>query len=220
MAERIGAIGVFVGYSDENKAYRVLVGQRVVVERNVKVLEEERSEMPSDSTSGGKGAENEHHNEMPRDNVSGGRRAGNENDNEDEMPSDSASGGSDENSEDEMPSDTMSGGNEVEGASEDMSDDDPTTEDEHEEAEETVAVTRSGRIRRPNRDPDFVYAVGLSEPQSLKEARKGGEWGEWQIAMKREMESLKEYGTFDLVDRPEGVDVIDNRIKLHLGQDW
>jgi len=49
------------------------------------------------------------------------------------------------------------------------------------------------------------------EPRSLAEAKKGGDWPLWEKAIHKELVTLKEAGTWELVDKPEGVNVVGSK---------
>lgn len=105
----------------------------------------------------------------------------------------------------------------------------------------TEEVRRSGRVRRPRVDPDFVYDedfdnateeaelcrtsrqwnqdpdsvyVALSagmDPTTYAQVMQSNDSASWKSAMDAEMQSLKEHDTWELVERPSGVKVIGNR---------
>ena len=53
--------------------------------------------------------------------------------------------------------------------------------------------------------------IGGSDPKSLKEAQDSPEWPEWECAIKRELEQLREKGTWRLVDPPKDAIPLKNK---------
>lgn len=212
--EPTGKRGVLIGYSEESKAYRVLIGGSVRVERNVKVFETRsaNTKMPEESF-GGAGAQWFH-----EDNADDGGVVADD----DVIVHDNADDGGDS---------AVFGGSGVDGAegsgegdggdvsqtdSQIDSDEYMSFEDRREASEDEVddgvsAVRRSERAPKPLRLQDYVYTCGPEDPASYNAALKSPERNEWLRAMKREMESLKNYQTWELVDRPKDKKVIKNR---------
>ena len=61
-------------------------------------------------------------------------------------------------------------------------------------------------------------AFGL-EPRSINEAMKSPDWPRWKEAMDEEMEVLKSYKTWEVVDIPKGVNVVGCRWTYVVKQD-
>ena len=61
-------------------------------------------------------------------------------------------------------------------------------------------------------------AEGL-DPTSLKEAQSRSDWPKWQEAMKKELESLKKNGTWDVVPRPPDKNIVGSKWVFHIKRD-
>jgi hypothetical protein len=46
---------------------------------------------------------------------------------------------------------------------------------------------------------------------SYEEARQRSDWPEWKKAIDVELQNLKEAGTWDVVERPSGVNIVDSK---------
>jgi hypothetical protein len=60
----------------------------------------------------------------------------------------------------------------------------------------------------------FAAVIGDSEalePQSLAEAKRGGDWPLWEKAIHEELATLEAAGTWELTERPEGANVIGSK---------
>jgi len=60
----------------------------------------------------------------------------------------------------------------------------------------------------------FAAVTGDSEalePRSLAEAKRGGDWPLWEKAIHEELATLKAAGTWELVERPEGANVVGSK---------
>jgi hypothetical protein len=60
----------------------------------------------------------------------------------------------------------------------------------------------------------FAAVTGDSEalePRTLAEAKRGGDWPLWEKAIHEELATLKAAGTWELVERPEGVNVVGSK---------
>ena len=57
-----------------------------------------------------------------------------------------------------------------------------------------------------------VYTIiAGDELMSLKDAKNSPDWPEWEIAIKAELDLLKEKGTWELVDKPPDAIQITNK---------
>ena len=72
---------------------------------------------------------------------------------------------------------------------------------------------------------DVMAAVGVSgletdelEP-SYDEARQRSDWPQWKKAIDVELDSLKAAGTWEVVNRPDGVNVVDSKWVFRLKKD-
>src|ERR1700742_4070392 len=61
-------------------------------------------------------------------------------------------------------------------------------------------------------------AEGL-DPQSLKEAKSRSDWPKWEEAMRKELESLKKNGTWDVVPQPPGKNIVGSKWVFHIKHD-
>jgi hypothetical protein len=97
-----------------------------------------------------------------------------------------------------------------------VADMDADDEDEVLDEPEVPAEPGPGRPIRQRQPPDMYGEwVNLSEdptePTSLQEARRSPDKGKWQIAMEKEMKSLKDNDVWDLVEKPEGRKVVGSK---------
>lgn len=183
--DNVGEQGTFVGYSERQKGYRILLqNNTVIVERNVKVFER------CDNNQG------DHSRRGPQRGVvtpvsldlldTSEYEDDNEgNDPEDRRPgSESDYNSADPGEEDYEVTEAQSGDAVGNGAV-------------------SVAPRRSERIPKPLMRPEYEYTYMCHvEPTNYKEAVQCKEQKEWQSAMEKEIASLKEYNTWDLVPRP------------------
>ena len=63
---------------------------------------------------------------------------------------------------------------------------------------------------------EYVFAAEIAgsealEPQNLKEAKARPDWPLWEKAIEEELEVLKVAGTWELVDAPEGVNIVGSK---------
>lgn len=62
-------------------------------------------------------------------------------------------------------------------------------------------------------------AVELIDPASLEEARRRLDWGKWDEAIQKELGALKDAGTWGLVERLKGRNVVASKWVLHIKKD-
>jgi hypothetical protein len=76
--------------------------------------------------------------------------------------------------------------------------------------------------------PDHVEGYALAavigdseafEPRSLAEAKRGGDWPLWEKAIHKELATLKAAGTWDLVEAPEGANVVGSKWVFRVKKD-
>jgi hypothetical protein len=65
-------------------------------------------------------------------------------------------------------------------------------------------------------DDEYAFAAEISkaealEPRSLSEARKRPDWPLWEKAIEEELATLKAAGTWEVVDAPEGVNIVGSK---------
>jgi len=194
-----GVPGTFMGYADGSKAYRVLVGGRIVISRDVRFDED----VGGDGDAGPHGVEPAGVASID-DAVAAARRVTGtpQLDEEGVVSSGSESGSTSGTS-------THDGvrGSGSRGTESPMGGGDPCT-----------GPRRSTRRRqgggRPLWDEDggFIGGVGTSlaampqDPDKMRihQARKAADWTEFDKAVKREVDSLWDNGTWELVDLPPG----------------
>jgi hypothetical protein len=71
---------------------------------------------------------------------------------------------------------------------------------------------------------EYGMAAAISEaeaidPQSLEEAMRRPDWPKWQIAIGVELEALKKAGTWGIVERPKGRNVVKNKWVFRIKKD-
>lgn len=73
--------------------------------------------------------------------------------------------------------------------------------------------TRVQPAREKKANPKYVFSAvsTAGEPRSLEEALNGPDAKNWRKAVSEEMESLKRCKTWEIVDKPKGVNVIKNK---------
>ena len=68
----------------------------------------------------------------------------------------------------------------------------------------------------------FAAATGAAEalePQTLAEARRGPDWHHWERAIHEELENLRSNDTWDLVEAPNGANVIGSKWVFRIKKD-
>ena len=68
-----------------------------------------------------------------------------------------------------------------------------------------------GISKNPVRYEDYAMFADCDEPKSFSEAMKSANWLQWQQAMNDEMSSLVENKIWQLVEKPKGRKIVDNR---------
>jgi len=67
---------------------------------------------------------------------------------------------------------------------------------------------------------DYAMATVVESAEGLmptyEEARRRPDWPKWDEAIQKELGSLKKSGTWEIVERPKGANVVDNRWVLHI----
>jgi hypothetical protein len=53
-----------------------------------------------------------------------------------------------------------------------------------------------------------VMEVEGTDPTTLEEARRRNDWSKWDEAINKELTTLKDAGTWSIVEKPEGVNVV------------
>lgn len=71
-------------------------------------------------------------------------------------------------------------------------------------------ISYSGRREEPEENDEAFLTVD-SEPKTLNEARKRGDWPQWEAAIREEKNSLESNSTWEFVQRPKGVKTVKNR---------
>ena len=71
---------------------------------------------------------------------------------------------------------------------------------------------------------EFAMAAVIAEakaldPATLKEARRRMDWPKWDLAIKAELEALKMVGTWGVVERPRGRNIVACKWVLHIKKD-
>ena len=56
-----------------------------------------------------------------------------------------------------------------------------------------------------------VQEAEALEPRNLKEAKSRSDWSLWERAIEEELKSLREAGTWELVDEQKGVNVVGSK---------
>lgn len=219
---------IFVGYSNQSKAYRLYDSQRraIVISRDVKFFENSLTEKSSSQSTPTLASGNEyfttpvvvsedgHAREHSQDIVSADVNQNNQPqciDGESNAMLPSAAG--------------VGGAVNDECAEHSVNDTDVSTS---EEAEETNVVgkrkrgrpkiNRTGNVGRPRKlfvvedstVPEVLNSI-VSDPISVREAIESANKEKWREAMKSEYDSLIKNETWDLVDRPDGKNIIGNK---------
>nr|GEZ27716.1 hypothetical protein [Tanacetum cinerariifolium] len=88
---------------------------------------------------------------------------------------------------------------------------------------DVVQPRRSNRERQPSMKyspHDYVLLTGGGEPESYQKAMQHDDKEKWKIAMVKEMESLKENHTYELVELPKGRKALKNKwvYRLKMGE--
>lgn len=188
-----GMAGKLVGYDESSKAYRIYVPstRKVIISRDVKFVD--KHEMWSDEM-GNKAAEI---NETTFENVIDMHSQIQAHDNDER---DASEHGESEHGENEVPM-----------LSDDDSDQFVDAEQEPEIVEEPQIVVRDGRRSSrvnkgvpPKRLIEEINMV-CTEPKTYNQAISGNDRTNWMSAMKDEINSLHENGTWELIDLPRDV---------------
>ena len=71
---------------------------------------------------------------------------------------------------------------------------------------------------------EFVMAAVIVEaealdPATLEEAKRRMDWPKWDLAIKVELEALKKAGTWGVVERPRGWNIVACKWVLHIKKD-
>ena len=71
---------------------------------------------------------------------------------------------------------------------------------------------------------EFAMAAVIAEaealdPATLEEARRRKDWSKWDLAIKAELEALKKAGTWGVIERPRGRNVVACKWVLHIKKD-
>lgn len=205
--DQSGQEGVFVGYSQTQKAYRILLKDNTVkIERNVKVFENYENENGKVNT-----------NEMPvlldlSESSEACNRGGTEDDESESESSFSTATGSDSSAESNNDSSPDT-------------DNDAAKEVPIVKIDEIIEPTvnrapglgedgprRSPRTPKPLKHQDFVYlSYDRAIPNNYKDAVSGIDREKWIEAMEKELESIRSNETWNLLDRPSNSKVIKNR---------
>lgn len=180
----VGNTGVFVGYSEESKGYRILMDNKSVrIERNVKVFESRKADKSKEAVV-------VNHDLSVIDNDLS--------DIDDDV--------SDDENDDQFLS-AADNGESYESNSSTLIDDESSQfdQEDHDNGEEVVAtshpiVRRSERLRKPNVHPDYIYLCG---PANFKEAELSAEKESWRSAMERDavVEESRDMGFSMSTDR-------------------
>ena len=56
-----------------------------------------------------------------------------------------------------------------------------------------------------------VSEIKAIDPQSLEEAMRRPDWTKWQVAIQDELNALKKAGTWGVVERPKGRNIVKNK---------
>ena len=116
-------------------------------------------------------------------------------------------------------SDDEDDGEDLGGDDDEWGPDDDAVLEQHVEQPVPIGPRQSGREKRGVPSLRFIeeYLAAAVEqevkqsPQSAQEAMQGPHCEKWKKAMKSEMDSLKENGVFEIVDRPAGKKVIKSK---------
>lgn len=184
----------FIGYAEQQKGYRLvdLANDRITISRDVKFLEKDMKNKQPISTS-----------ECVKPSVAVDFREVAENDNSDECV---VSNGDDrsirsDGSDNSLFLDTTTGLTEH-------------VEDDNNEEEEASSPVRRNRGKRPAYLDEYVVGVAKvidDEPTSWRAAMESSNASSWKAAMDEELKSHEKNGTWDLVEQPNGKNVIGSR---------
>jgi Reverse transcriptase (RNA-dependent DNA polymerase) len=64
-----------------------------------------------------------------------------------------------------------------------------------------------------------VSEIEAIDPQSLEEAMHQSDWPKWEMAIKAELDALKKAGTWGVVERPKGRNVVKNKWVFRIKKD-
>ena len=75
-----------------------------------------------------------------------------------------------------------------------------------------------------NSQLEHAMATAISEieainPQSLEEAMRRPDWPKWQTAIQEELKALKEAGTWGIIERPKGRNIVKNKWVFRVKKD-
>lgn len=206
-----GRDGVLVGYGEGQKGYRVLFGDKVCVTCNVRIFEGNFNKS--------EGSSNEQVNQI--DDQQEAENIDSSGEEEAELDSGEEEGAdTDESSfyeSAETGEDLIASGSS--GVRRSNRVPQPRREPNFVYGEELDdAIQREGdevaycvgRFTTPQQHVDAVY-VATNIPVTYADAKQSRESSSWKEAMKAELKSLCDYGTWELVQRPKGVRVLKNR---------
>jgi hypothetical protein len=94
----------------------------------------------------------------------------------------------------------------------------PTAVVEEPEGEETPDVLMADNFVEYAMVADMSEVEGL-EPHSLAEAKRGPDWLFWEKAIFEELRTLKEAGTWELVDAPSGANIVGSKWAFRVKKD-
>ena len=64
-----------------------------------------------------------------------------------------------------------------------------------------------------------ISEVEAIDPQSLEEVMRRPDWPKWEIAIREELKALKEAGTWGIVERPKGRNIVRNKWVFRIKKD-
>ena len=91
--------------------------------------------------------------------------------------------------------------------------------------EEVIEEADVVEIAESSNDLDEMIAVAIASSEmdetepSYEEARRRSDWPKWRKAIDVELENLKTAGTWDVVERPKGTNVVDSKWVFRLKKD-